>query len=95
MLRSMLFVVAALATMYGSVFKMRPKPCKAQELRDYLMGFQRRAPGMSTKAASEGTNAGRSARTGDAAITWRTMRRIPATPNTASSPIPSTPVVIS
>jgi hypothetical protein len=32
--------------MYGSVFKMRPKPGKAEELRDYLMGVQRRAPGM-------------------------------------------------
>jgi hypothetical protein len=34
--------------MYGSVFKMRPKPGKAQELRDYIMGVQRRAPGMVT-----------------------------------------------
>jgi hypothetical protein len=31
--------------MYGSVFKMRPKPGKAEELRDYLMAVQRRAPG--------------------------------------------------
>lgn len=34
--------------MYGSVFKMRPKPGKAQELRDYMMDIQRRPPGMAT-----------------------------------------------
>lgn len=34
--------------MYGSVFKMRPKPGKAAELRDYIMGVERRAPGMVT-----------------------------------------------
>jgi quinol monooxygenase YgiN len=32
--------------MYGSVAKMRPKPGKAQELRDYMVNVQRRAPGM-------------------------------------------------
>lgn len=31
--------------MYGSMFKMRPKPGKAEELRDYLISVQRRAPG--------------------------------------------------
>jgi hypothetical protein len=30
---------------YGSMFKMRPRPGKAEELRDYLMGVARRAPG--------------------------------------------------
>jgi hypothetical protein len=34
--------------MYGSVFKMRPKAGKAAELRDYMMGMERRPAGMVT-----------------------------------------------
>ena len=34
--------------MYGSLFKMRPKAGKAQELRGHMMGMDRRPPGMVT-----------------------------------------------
>ncbi len=34
--------------MYGSIFRMRPKAGKAQELRETMMGSQRRPAGMMT-----------------------------------------------
>ena len=44
--------------MYGSMFKMRPKSGKAQQLRDYIIGVHRRAPGVVTASVLSDAHGG-------------------------------------